>query len=101
MSEQQHRSATSRFFLIEPVVNGHNLGTPVQQMVRKYSNIREIWRGLSVPSSSGKTLQQRDGEPVRNSPSRPFSPLFIGEDSSTMVARWHLRRHPRLSVPSS
>ena len=55
---------------------------------------------LSVPSSSGKTLQRRDvtaGERGGIS----FSPLFIGEDSST----WRLatmRGHTSsLSVPSS
>ena len=37
---------------------------------------------LSVPSSSGKTLQQH-GKLLQTAAQAPFSPLFIGEGSST------------------
>jgi hypothetical protein len=38
---------------------------------------------LSVPSSSGKTLQRTRGRRSHTRRRRTFSPLFIGEDSST------------------
>ena len=57
------------------------------------------YRSLSVPSSSGKSLQPR----VTRTASfglPPFSPLFIGEDSSTVNAAYQ-RSDTYLSVPSS
>ncbi len=40
------------------------------------------WVSLSVPSSSGKSLQRNETQPARITPPS-FSPLFIGEVSST------------------
>ena len=58
---------------------------------------------LSVPSSSGKTLQRMHAGACRTD-SQPFSPLFIGEDSSTVAGsfdRLQRQRYHCLSVPSS
>ena len=83
---------------------------------------REV--ALSVPSSSGKTLQpapttHRQNRHVFQSPLHrgrlfnipplssdtarcfPFSPLFIGEDSSTITRNWARSGRNSLSVPSS
>src|SRR5579875_1964754 len=38
---------------------------------------------ISVPSSSGKSLQPQDGSLCRHTRHRDFSPLFIGEITST------------------
>ncbi len=56
---------------------------------------------LSVPSSSGKGLQRhcREFAPIRDS--RAFSPLFIGEGSSTYKLMMFTRTIYHLSVPSS
>ncbi len=55
---------------------------------------------LSVPSSSGKGLQQLI-ERRRIFAWTPFSPLFIGEGSSTAAAGGAAGGQARLSVPSS
>src|SRR5581483_10988590 len=72
----------------------------------RYFNCRlKRWRSsakfLSVPSSSGKVLQ-RSQQLAQENLQNPFSPLFIGEGTSTFSAR--RRRSARaitLSVPSS
>src|SRR5581483_9915385 len=55
---------------------------------------------LSVPSSSGKTLQ-RESQATSLQAALPFSPLFIGEDSSTTFSGRRKSKSIRLSVPSS
>ncbi len=47
--------------------------------------LREVWNQLSVPSSSGNTLQPHAQAHNRKG-DHTFSPLFIGEYSSTAVA---------------
>ncbi len=54
-------------------------GSPLQQPVGQE---HEPHRGVSVPSSSGSPLQPRSARTARCSPCS-FSPLFIGESSST------------------
>ncbi len=55
---------------------------------------------LSVPSSSGKGLQ-RDQRLAAQPRQEAFSPLFIGEGSSTPVTRTFSEAAGELSVPSS
>ena len=57
-----------------------------------------LW--LSVPSSSGRSLQRR-GLPSHGVRLHSFSPLFIGEVSSTGIADEQLHTQASLSVPSS
>src|SRR5581483_5202941 len=56
---------------------------------------------LSVPSSSGNTLQPALERLGWNEARVSFSPLFIGEYSATLRLPPHLKSQFSLSVPSS
>src|SRR5581483_4796802 len=78
-------TAQERLVSFSPLFIGEYSATRIHRARRRRDS------RLSVPSSSGNTLQ-RGGARHRQARHAPFSPLFIGEYSATAAARTGVRR---------